>query len=141
MLGPLSPGGKTPNDHIEQSKLRREAVMHKIIHNAMAFVVLFYVTCMCCLVSVSYPILQFVARSMIHDLTSSKDDHGSEMSNVKHFGLTICYVSLTIVLSINITDLGIVIDFIGSTAGILAAFILPGYILMVPNDNHRQHHC
>ena len=46
---------------------------------------------------------------MIHYLTSSKDDHDSEMSNMKRFGLTICYVSLTIVLSINITDLGIVI--------------------------------
>jgi hypothetical protein len=80
---------------------------------------------------------------MIHGLTASKEElaGGSEMSNRKHYGLTAVYVSLTIVLAINLTDLGIVVDFIGSTAGVLAAFILPGFILMVPNGPYSAAPC
>jgi amino acid permease len=89
--------------------------------------------CICCLVSLSYPVLHFVARSMINDLTSPADQRGKEMSNAKHFGLTVIYVALTIVLAIELEDLGVVVDFIGSTAGVLAMFVLPGFILIVPN--------
>jgi amino acid permease len=160
------PDGSTPSDEYEQSKLRREALMKKIIATAMSVITTFYVVvggfgyfqfgedvqsnvlnsygnddnfvnvarlCICCLVSVSYPILHYVARSMIDDLTSSAENQGTEMSNLKHFGLTISFVGLTIVLAINLDDLGIVVDIIGSTAGVLAMFVLPGYILMVPN--------
>lgn len=160
------PDGSTPADDLQQSKLRREELMTKVVIHSMAVVVVFYVVvggfgyfqfgrdvesnvlssygsndnyinvariCICCLVSLSYPILHFVARSMIHDLTSPADQQGAEMSNAKHFGLTIIYVALTIVLAIQLTDLGIVVDFIGSTAGVLAMFVLPGLILMVPN--------
>jgi amino acid permease len=97
--------------------------------------------CICCLVSLTYPVLQVVARSMMHELTSSgkANEKGGnmEMPLWKHVLLTTCYVSLTIVLGIEIEDLGIVIGALGSIAGVLAMFLFPGFLLVAPNGPYQ----
>jgi hypothetical protein len=94
--------------------------------------------CIACLVSTSYPVLQFVGRSMIHDITSPMEKKGSVMPLWKHIGLTLLWVGGTVILSITLDDLGVVVDFIGSTAGVLAMFICPGFLLMVPNGPYAE---
>jgi len=97
--------------------------------------------CICCLVSLSYPILQLVSRSMIYDLVDivmpSRPSGAPKISSVDmplwtHLVLTTMFVGSTIALALQFDDLGAVLSLIGATAGVLAMFMVPGYLLVAP---------
>ena len=94
--------------------------------------------CMCCLLSVSFPVVLLVARSMIHSLTSPAEEQGSEMSAFKHVGITIFFVASTSITAIFVEEVAVAVSFIGSTGGILSMFALPAYLIMVPNGPYAS---
>jgi amino acid permease len=94
--------------------------------------------CMCCLLSVSFPIVQLVAKSMIHSLTSPAEELGMEMSAFKHVGITIFFVASTSIMANFVEELAVAVSFIGATGGILSMFALPAYLIMVQNGPYAS---
>jgi hypothetical protein len=60
------------------------------------------------------------------------------MSLAKHVLLTFLWVGSSIAIAIEIDDLGVVVDFVGSTSGVIGMFVFPGYILMAPNGPYSE---
>lgn len=82
-------------------------------------------------VTFSYPLQINPGRRCGMTIMHNFFDHGNEPSlsttRFRYFGFTLGFLIASLVISLVVTDLGVVIQLIGATGGCMIMFILPGY--------------
>ena len=84
----------------------------------------------------SYPINHFSSRAALDDMLSAALGWRAAAPGMaparRHVSQTMVFLALTTAVSLQVTDLGVVFQLVGSTAGVLVIFLVPALLLLQP---------